>query len=33
MFVYDEDSQYCYFNPNCFETSDQFFLVGVSTLR
>ncbi|KAG6360519.1 hypothetical protein INS49_011581 [Diaporthe citri] len=29
MFVYDEDSQYCYFNPNSFETSDQFFLVGV----
>lgn len=29
MFVYDEDSGYCYFNPNSFETSDQFFLVGV----
>jgi E3 ubiquitin-protein ligase HECTD2 len=29
MFVYDEDSQYCYFNANTFETSDQFFLVGV----
>ncbi|KAM5351989.1 hypothetical protein ACJ41O_004712 [Fusarium nematophilum] len=29
MFLYDEDSQYCYFNPNSFETSDQFFLVGV----
>jgi len=29
MFVYDEDSQYCYFNPHAFETSDQFFLVGV----
>lgn len=29
MFTYDEDSQYCYFNPNSFETSDQFFLVGV----
>lgn len=29
MFVYDEDSRYCYFNPNSFETSDQFFLVGV----
>lgn len=28
LFVYDEDSQYCYFNPNTFETSDQFFLVG-----
>ncbi|KAL8850959.1 MAG: hypothetical protein Q9221_004104 [Calogaya cf. arnoldii] len=29
MFVYDEDSQYCYFNPNTYETSDQYFLVGV----
>ncbi|KAI9826162.1 MAG: hypothetical protein M1819_007418 [Sarea resinae] len=29
MFVYDEDSHFCYFNPYCFETSDQFFLVGV----
>ena len=29
MFVYDEDSHYCYFNSNTFETSDQFFLVGV----
>ena len=29
LFVYDEDSHYCYFNPNTFETSDQFFLVGV----
>ncbi|PWI73963.1 hect [Purpureocillium lilacinum] len=29
MFLYDEDSQYCYFNPSSFETSDQFFLVGV----
>lgn len=29
MFVYDEDSHLCYFNPNSFETSDQFFLVGV----
>ncbi len=29
MFCYDEDSRYCYFNPHCFETSDQFFLVGV----
>lgn len=29
MFVYDDDSQYCYFNPDTFETSDQFFLVGV----
>lgn len=29
LFVYDEESRYCYFNPNTFETSDQFFLVGV----
>ncbi|KAL8788084.1 MAG: hypothetical protein Q9213_001842 [Squamulea squamosa] len=29
MFVYDDESQYCYFNPNTFETSDQYFLVGV----
>ncbi|KAI0025863.1 hypothetical protein F4780DRAFT_233342 [Xylariomycetidae sp. FL0641] len=29
LFVYDEDSRVCYFNPNTFETSDQFFLVGV----
>ncbi|KAH7154963.1 hypothetical protein B0J13DRAFT_521134 [Dactylonectria estremocensis] len=29
MFSYDEDSQYCYFSPNSFETSDQYFLVGV----
>ncbi|GAO14240.1 hypothetical protein UVI_02001280 [Ustilaginoidea virens] len=29
LFQYDEDSQYCYFDPNTFETSDQFFLVGV----
>lgn len=29
MFLYDDDSQYCYFNPNSFEPSDQFFLVGV----
>ncbi|OKL59544.1 hypothetical protein UA08_05358 [Talaromyces atroroseus] len=29
LFVYDEDSQYCYFNPFCFESSEQFFLVGV----
>ena len=28
LFVYDDDSHYCYFNPNTFETSDQFFLVG-----
>ncbi|TVY85235.1 putative E3 ubiquitin-protein ligase [Lachnellula suecica] len=29
MFTYDEDSRFCYFNPNSFETTDQFFLVGV----
>ena len=29
LFVYDEESRYCYFNPTTFETSDQFFLVGV----
>lgn len=29
MFAYDDESQVCYFNPNSFETSDQFFLVGV----
>ncbi|MCJ1403978.1 putative E3 ubiquitin-protein ligase [Xylographa trunciseda] len=29
LFLYDEESRYCYFNPNSFETSDQFFLVGV----
>ncbi len=29
MFSYDEESQYCYFSPTSFETSDQFFLVGV----
>ncbi|PBP21332.1 HECT-domain-containing protein [Diplocarpon rosae] len=29
MFSYDEDSGFCYFNPNSFETTDQYFLVGV----
>lgn len=29
LFVYDDDSRYCYFNPHCFESSEQFFLVGV----
>ncbi|KAJ3579282.1 hypothetical protein NPX13_g1283 [Xylaria arbuscula] len=29
LFVYDDDSQFCYFNPHTFETSDQYFLVGV----
>ena len=28
LFVYDDDSLTCYFNPNSFETSDQYFLVG-----
>ncbi|KXL44934.1 hypothetical protein M433DRAFT_89969 [Acidomyces richmondensis BFW] len=28
MFVYDEDSRTCYFNPHSFETSDQYYLVG-----
>ncbi|KAF2138521.1 uncharacterized protein K452DRAFT_87650 [Aplosporella prunicola CBS 121167] len=28
MFVYDEDSHFCYFNPHTLEMSDQFFLVG-----
>ena len=29
LFVYDLDSNYCYFNPFSLETSDQFFLIGV----
>ncbi|KAL2265395.1 hypothetical protein VTJ83DRAFT_6495 [Remersonia thermophila] len=29
LFLYDEDSRYCYFNPNALEPSEQFFLVGV----
>ncbi|KAJ6260179.1 hypothetical protein Dda_4402 [Drechslerella dactyloides] len=29
MFVYDEDSRFCYFNPNTFEATEQYFLVGV----
>lgn len=29
LFLYDEDSRYCYFNPHSFETSDQYFLVGI----
>ena len=29
LFLYDEDSRYCYFNPFCFESSEQFFLVGI----
>ncbi|EME46362.1 hypothetical protein DOTSEDRAFT_70384 [Dothistroma septosporum NZE10] len=28
MFIYDEDSNTCYFNANSFETSDQYYLVG-----
>ena len=28
MFIYDEDSHLCYFNPNTFEKSEQYFLVG-----
>lgn len=28
MFLYDDDSHTCYFNPNAFETSDQYYLVG-----
>jgi len=29
MFLYDDDSNTCYFNPNSFETSDQYYLVGI----
>ncbi|KAG7285282.1 hypothetical protein NEMBOFW57_009903 [Staphylotrichum longicolle] len=29
MFLYDEDSHYCYFNQLSLEPSEQFFLVGV----
>lgn len=29
LFVYDEDSRYCYFNPHCLESSEQFYLVGI----
>ncbi|KAL1306185.1 hypothetical protein AAFC00_004287 [Neodothiora populina] len=28
MFLYDDDSRTCYFNPSTFETSDQYYLVG-----
>ncbi|KAI7155704.1 HECT-domain-containing protein [Hortaea werneckii] len=28
LFVYDEESGACWFNPQSFETSDQFYLVG-----
>ncbi|CAG8475574.1 1330_t:CDS:10 [Acaulospora morrowiae] len=29
MFTWDEDSKLCWFNPASFETSDQYYLVGV----
>jgi len=29
MFMWENDSNYCWFNANSFETSDQYFLVGV----
>ncbi|KAF4554467.1 E3 ubiquitin-protein ligase-like protein 2 [Elsinoe fawcettii] len=29
LFLYDSDSQLCYFNPHTFETSDQYYMVGV----
>ncbi|KAG9069298.1 putative E3 ubiquitin-protein ligase [Linnemannia hyalina] len=29
MFIYDDQSQYCWFNPASFESLDQFYLVGV----
>jgi E3 ubiquitin-protein ligase HECTD2 len=29
MFTWDEESNFCWFNSNSFETSDQYFLVGV----
>ena len=29
LFIYDDESHYCYFNSNTFETTDQFFLIGV----
>lgn len=28
LFLYDEESRFCWFNPNSFESSDRFFLVG-----
>lgn len=31
LFIYDEDSRFCYFNPHSFESSEQYFLVGVVT--
>jgi HECT-domain (ubiquitin-transferase) len=29
MFAWDEETNYCWFNANSFESSDQYFLVGV----
>ncbi|KAI5800062.1 ubiquitin-protein ligase E3A [Geopyxis carbonaria] len=29
LFIYEEDSNYCYFNPHSFESSEEFYLVGV----
>ncbi|KAI5296342.1 putative E3 ubiquitin-protein ligase [Ascosphaera acerosa] len=29
LFLYDDDSQYAYFNPYCLESSEQFYLIGV----
>lgn len=29
MFIYDDQSSYCWFNPASFESLDQFYLVGV----
>jgi len=29
LFLYDQESKLCYFNPNTFETSDKYYLVGV----
>lgn len=29
MFIYDEDSQYCYFNAYSLEPTEQYFLVGI----
>ena len=30
LFIYDDDSKFCYFNPYSFETSAQYFLVGAA---
>jgi len=29
LFIYDDDSRYCYFNSSSFESSEEFFLIGV----